>query len=69
MKIEIEWLSDDWDCEDCGGSWAEGAVVKFDGVIALNLIPSAHCYDGISYDRDEVFRQILQELGHTVEGL
>ena len=67
MKIEIEWLSDSYDCDDCGMSWAEGAIVFFNGVKVLDLTPSAHCYDGINYERDEVYRQILAELGHTVE--
>lgn len=66
MKIEIQWLDDHYDCDDCGSSWAEGALVKFDGEIALNLAPHAHCYDSISYDRDTVYEMILKELGHTV---
>lgn len=68
-RIHIQWLSDDWDCETCGTSYAEGAVVTItrpDRVEVINMEPSAHCYDGVSFDRDEVFRRILKELGHEV---
>lgn len=65
--IKIEWLSDTHDCETCGASWAEGARVTIDGELALDLEPHAHCYDGDNYEREDVFKRILERLGHTVE--
>ena len=67
MKIRIEWLSDDYDCETCGASFAEGARVFIDGALAIELVPVAHCYDGTSYDQENVLRRILEHLGHEVE--
>jgi len=67
VKISIEWLGDTHDCETCGPAWAEGARVYIDGLLVLDLQPSAHCYDGVSYQEGDVYRHILEHLGHTVE--
>ena len=65
-QIDIEWLDDSSDCDTCGCSYAEGAVVKIDGEVTLDLTPSAHCFGGVNHDREDVFYRILQHLGHTV---
>lgn len=65
--IEIEWLTDDHDCDTCGTSYAEGARVKIDGVLALDMTPSAHCFGGAHHSDADVFTAILRHLGHTVE--
>lgn len=67
MKIAIKWLYDTHHCETCGCSYAEGAIVEFDGVVAIDLTPTAHCFGGAHYSQDEVFRRILSELGHETE--
>jgi len=67
VKLKIEWLVDDWDCETCGSDYAEGANVWIDGVLTLELTPIAHCYDGVNYPRTDVYKRILEHLGHTVE--
>jgi hypothetical protein len=67
MKIKIEWLTDQYDCEDCGFSWAGGANVYFDDEFVIGMQPSAACYDGASYSDADVYDAILQKLGHTVE--
>ena len=67
MKVKIDWLSDYFDCETCGGNSAEGARVYFDGVETINLEPSAHCWGGTSYSEEEVFRLIFEKLGHELE--
>jgi hypothetical protein len=66
-KIRIEWTSDNYDCETCGGSWAEGARVYKDGEVWLDLEPLAHCFGGANYPTNEVYNQILRALGHEVE--
>lgn len=65
-KIVIEWTSDDTDCECCGSSYADGANVVIDGELVIELIPYAHCCGGDHYPRDEVFKRILQHLGHEI---
>lgn len=65
--IKIEWLSDSYECETCGYSYADGARVYIDGIIALDLKPVAHCFGGNNYDDRDVFTRILQHLGHTVD--
>lgn len=69
MNIQIEWLSDYSDCETCGGNYADGARVTIDGVTIekLYLEPVAHCYGGTHYDREDVFKRIIEHLGHIVE--
>lgn len=66
MKIRIERLTDDHDCETCGWSMAEGARVYFDGELAIELEPHAHCYDGDDYNDEAIYTAILNKLGHTV---
>lgn len=65
-NIEIEWLSDERDCETCGASWAEGAVVRLNGEVVLDLSPVAACFDETSYSPEVVFGQILAMLGYSV---
>lgn len=65
-KIKIEWLDDSSNCETCGMSYAEGAIVSFDGEVVIELVPHAACYDGNSYSEDQVYRKIIEQLGHEV---
>lgn len=68
VNIKIEWLTDSYDdCETCGSSWAEGARVFVDDVLALDLAPVAHCHSGVNYDNQDVYDRLLRHLGHTVE--
>lgn len=66
MKIEIQWLEDSYECEDCGTSWATGAVVTFDGEVVIDKPPLAHCYGGSSIDPEQVYKEIFEKLGHTI---
>ena len=67
MNIKIKWLYDTHQCETCGTSYAEGAEVSFDGQPHLVLPAVAHCYGGENYTQDDVYRRIIEKLGHTVE--
>lgn len=67
MKIKIEWLFDSCDCETCGSSWAEGAIVYIDGQEIFTLEPHASCYDGSSWTQADVYYEILKGLGYTIE--
>lgn len=64
--IHIVWLSDSHDCESCGPTYAEGALVLIDGEEVINLEPVAHCFDGSDHRPEQVFTAILQHLGHSV---
>ena len=64
--LAIEWLTDDHDCETCGSSWAEGAIVRLNGEVILNMSPCAYCYDSTSYSSDQVYRAILEHLGYAI---
>lgn len=66
-KIKIEWLSDSHECDTCGTSWATGANVWIDGILTLELLPHAHCYEESHYNPDEVYKRILHQLGYEVE--
>ena len=67
MKIRVETLTDDHDCETCGWSYAEGARVYFDDELVLDLQPYAHCYDGTNYSDVAIYQAILEKLGHEVK--
>lgn len=65
-KLEIEWLYDDHDCELCGPSYAEGAIVRVDNAVVLEMVPTAHCYSSESYESEEVFVTLLEKFGFDV---
>lgn len=64
--ISIEWLDDQYECEDCGYSYATGARVKLNGEEILLLEPVAHCYGGDNFSTTDVYYQILNKLGYKV---
>ena len=66
QAIETEWLDDSYDCETCGPSYADGAIVKIGGAVALDLTPHAHCYSGSNYSQSDVYKAILEHLGYQV---
>lgn len=65
--IEIQWLTDENDCDTCGPCYAEGAKVLLNGEPLLDLIPAAACFNGDDYSSSEVFLRILGELGYEVD--
>jgi hypothetical protein len=66
IRIDIESLYDEYDCENCGSSYAEGAIVKFDGEVVLELTPSAHCFGGTNYYTEDVYLKIIEKLGGEI---
>jgi hypothetical protein len=65
-KIEIRWIVDSYDCETCGGSSAEGAIVTLNGEEILRLEPLAHCYNSIEFSQEDVYKKLLETLGYEV---
>lgn len=65
-SIEIVWLEDTHHCETCGTSYADGARIRIDGDVALELIPHAHCLGGDHFDRDDIYKRLIEHLGHTI---
>ena len=66
-KLRIEWLSDTSDCETCGPSWATGALVEFPNGELLRRIPKASCFGGDDWTQEEIYKDILEHLGYSVE--
>lgn len=66
MKIEIEWSSDEYECDECGTSWASGATVYVDGEELFNEPAIAHCYGGSNLEIEDCFRKILEKLGYEL---
>lgn len=66
-KLEIEWLYDYYDCEDCGMSDALGAIVRLNGAVIAELIPQAQCFSSTTYDESEVYATIFNILGIDLE--
>lgn len=67
MHIKIEWKHDEHRCETCGFNFASGALVYFNDTCVLDLVPIASCFDGQDYPPEDVFAEILDKLGHTLE--
>ena len=65
-ELKIQWLSDEYDCDQCGGSSAEGAKVYLNGKLILELVPTAHCFGGTSWTESEVYKLVLEQLGYTI---
>lgn len=66
MKIRIERLMDEHNCDDCGYSYAEGATIFIDDEFAFELTPFAHCFNDESYDDSKIFKAILEYFGHEL---
>lgn len=66
MKIEIKTMSDDHDCDTCGGSWAEGGVVYIDGEETLRREPVAYCYGVPSFSESDLLVMALKKMGVDV---
>lgn len=67
-NIHIAWKTDEHDCDDCGLRFADGATVTIDGRDDLDLSPHAHCFDGDSYSKLDVYMAILQNIGRIPLG-
>ena len=69
--VSIEWLDDTYDCETCGAAFADGAIIRIDGRAPIDLIPMATCYDGDSWEFDEVMGVLLAaiDVGLVVDGV
>ena len=65
-EITIRQISDEYECETCGPSFAEGFIITV-GEKEILLEPDAHCYDSVSYDYDDVLKAVAESLGHTVK--
>jgi hypothetical protein len=64
-KIHIAWKNDEYDCDDCGPSFANGATVKIEDRGDIDMSPHAYCYDADSHSKLEVYLAILERIGHT----
>lgn len=64
--VDIRWLNDSHECETCGVSDAEGAIVCVNGEQVLSLEPCAHCFGGDHWAYDTVLRMTLAKLGYRV---
>ena len=65
-SIEIESLEDVTACETCGTSYANGFRVRIDGEHAFELTPVAACFDGEDYSEADLFKRLLEHLGHDL---
>ena len=66
-RLNIEWSSDDHDCETCGYSYSEGAVVKYNGKIILNKPACASCTDTVNVDYEDVLIALSEHLKISIK--
>ena len=69
LKLKIEWSHDEYECDDCGTSWATGATAYLDGVKIVDKQASAHCYGGSGSDSElaGILAIALEKLGVEIE--
>lgn len=60
MKIQITRLEDSMTCATCGYNYAFGYRVTIDGKVVIDMPPTAHCYDPVSYDDDHLINALLE---------
>ena len=58
MKLKIEWNYDTWDCETCGTSFAQGAVVTLGDKVILNEPAVAHCFGSTDIDYIDILKAV-----------
>ena len=68
-ELSIQRTSDSADCETCGYSWSDGAIVLLNEVELLELEPVASCLYPIHWTPEDVYREILLKLGYTIKEL
>jgi hypothetical protein len=66
MRYEIKTIHDDYDCETCGASYAEGYQIYRDGELIHEMKPVAHCFGGENFTVEDWAAWILRDLGHDV---
>ena len=64
--VTIEWLHDEHECDTCGTSFADGAIVTLNDETILEMIPHAHCFGGCHWNSEEVYKLILEKLGYEI---
>lgn len=65
-QVKIEWSTDSHECDDCGTSFATGAIVRVDDVVILNVPAIAHCYTSTHLETEDVYKKILEHLGCVI---
>ncbi len=65
-KIEIVTNEDTHECETCGMDYATAGTVYIDGEEVLDIPAEAYCYDGVSYNENELLILALKKAGVTV---
>jgi hypothetical protein len=65
-EVLIEYLSDSYECETCGTSYAEGYRIYVDGAVVRELKPSAHCFDGTNFSENDMLAAVLEHFGHKL---
>lgn len=71
--IEIQQVTDDMDCETCGGNYAVGwrVGITWDSSLSFNLEPFASCYGGNDYDFSVAYnrlRDVIPFLPEATDG-
>lgn len=64
--VRVERIVDVSECDDCGFSCADGARILIDGSLHSVLEPRADCFGGVTYDDDDIYREIHNGLYRNV---
>jgi hypothetical protein len=66
MKIKIETLTDVYDCETCGPTFAQGGVVYIDDKEVIRREPDAYCYESQNFSASDLLVMALAKVGCEV---
>ena len=66
-KLSIDWSYDEHECETCGCSYSEGAVVKLDDEIILDFPAHAHCFSMVNVGYEDILKSLCEHLNIKIE--
>ena len=66
-KVKVECLSDYYECETCGGSYAQGGRLWINDDLVWEVVPVADCFGSDHYDLEEILIIALKKLGFEFE--
>lgn len=65
-NIKLTYSTDEYDCEDCGGSYADSWLLECEGKM-FGSIARAHCFGGEQHELSDVLLAFMESEGYTFE--
>lgn len=63
--VELVYTADEYDCDDCGGSYENSWLIRYKGK-QYGLPARAHCFGGQRTELEDVLVEFLTDQGYAV---